>query len=183
MSPLGYFVGGVSDRYRVYLFREEGPILAVERQREPVPVHPDEKANERERIVANMRNVDPSWSWDGPPIPDTKPAYRAVRVDLEGRIWVWLHTEGEPIPEAEIDEPEDPDARPPDRWREPMAYDVFQPDGRYLGTMRAPDRTALYSRVESRGDRVWAVTRDELDVQYVVRYRIVAGAEEMAAGG
>lgn len=183
MSPLGYLVGGVSDRYRVYLFREEGPVLAIERDRDPVPVAPDEKANERERITANMRNTDPDWSWDGPPIPDTKPAYRDVRVDLEGRVWVRLHTRGEPIPEAEFEEPEDPDARPPDRWREPLAFDVFQPDGTYLGTVRAPDRVSIHPRVESRGDRVWAIVRDELDVQYVVRYRIVHDAEEVAAGG
>lgn len=177
LSPLGTFVGGVSDRYRVYLLRQDGRVLAIERDRAPVRVDPDERANERERIVANMRNVDPSWSWDGPPIPDTKPAFRDVWADLDGRVWVLLHTEGEPIPAEEIEEPEDPRARPPDRWRESMAFDLFEPDGTWRGTVRAPDEMSLHPRMAARGDRVWAVVRDELDVPYVVRYRVVHDAE------
>ena len=54
---------------------------------------------------------------------------------------------------------------------ERIRYDVFQPDGTYLGAVNAPaDFRASINPFD--GDHVWAVTRDELDVQRVVRYRI-----------
>ena len=70
-----------------------------------------------------MRNTDPSWSWDGPPIPEHKPFYRELLAGLDGRIWVRLWTEGHPV-ENEDHDPEDPYSMPV-IWEEPMRYDVF----------------------------------------------------------
>lgn len=176
-SPHGHFVSGFSDRYLVYLMREEPPVLVIGRDRAPVPVQADERRNEEERVVAGLRRVDPGWSWDGPPIPDTKPAFNNLRVDLDGRIWVQLHVEAESIPEEEREEPSAGSGRGPSsnvmipaaRWREPPVYDVFEPDGRFLGTLTLPVRARL---MQARGDQVWAIDRDELGVEYVVRYRI-----------
>lgn len=176
-SPHGYLVGGVSSAYEVELMRREGSVLRLGRTAEPVPVLPEEKANRRERTTAFMRNTDPNWRWNGPAIPDTKPAYRSLAVDVDGRIWVRRHVRGEPIPAAEIDEPDDPDAPPPLRWREPVVYDVFEPDGRYLGPVRTPEGYQTNPQPVIRGDHVWAVAEDELGVDYVVRYRIVRGEE------
>lgn len=66
---------------------------------------------------------------------------------------------------------------PPLRWREPVVFDVFDPDGRYLGEVRAPEGFSLNPSPYIRGDRVWAVVRDELDVSYVVRFRVVLGGQ------
>ncbi len=176
-SPHGHFVSGFSDRYVVYLMREEPPVLAIGREREPVSLKADERQNHEERVVAMMRRVDPGWDWNGPPIPDTKPAFESLFVDLDGRIWVRVHVEAEEIPEDEREEPSAGSGRGPTsnvmipaaRWREPPVYDVFEPDGRFLGTLALPVRARL---MQARGDQVWAIDRDELGVEFVVRYRI-----------
>lgn len=50
-----------------------------------------------------------------------------------------------------------------------MHFDVFDPDGRYLGRVRSeiPLLCPLIA-----GSHLYALTIDELSVQYVVRFRI-----------
>ncbi|HEX7117888.1 MAG TPA: hypothetical protein VF212_03825 [Longimicrobiales bacterium] len=100
-----------------------------------------------------------------------KPPFRDVFVGADGRLWVLLHT---PAVAVDVEPPAD-DGRsriPPARWREPVVFDVFEPDGRYLGRVRAPDDFSTHPAPFFRGDDVWAVVRDELDVQYLVRFRV-----------
>lgn len=177
-SPLGYFVGGVTDRYAIVLLPPEGP-LRIERVVEPVAVQPGEKQNARERTIATLRRTDPGWEWNGPGIPDTKPYYRDLLAGREGRLWVAVSTEGRPVPEDELEVDDAPDAIPPDRWREPLAYDAFEPDGRYLGRV-VPG--ARLQPLVLRGDRVWSVQTDELGVPYVLRHRVVRGAGGLESG-
>jgi hypothetical protein len=85
---------------------------------------------------------------------------------------------GERIPEDEVDIPERrPDGvQPPARrWREPVAFDVFEPDGRYVGRARAPAGFSMNPAPVIRGDTVWAIERDALGVQRLVRYRVQIG--------
>ena len=166
----GRFVGGAGDRYAVYVFRKDAPVLRIERSWEPVRVHPEEKADHERFITASLRGTDPGWRWNGPSIPDVKPAFRSVSVAADGRIWVHLYQPGERIAE----EPDEDANRPPGvpapmRWREPTAFDVFEPDGRYLGTVRMPERVRA---AFVRGDSIWAIARGEFDEQYVKRYRV-----------
>ena len=60
-------------------------------------------------------------------------------------------------------------------WREPVRYDVFEPDGTYLGVVAPPEDFTPYVNPVFDGDLVWGVTRDELGVERVVRYRIEVG--------
>ena len=153
----------------VLLHRPEG-LLRVERDVPPVQVEADERANAEERVTGTMRRTDPAWRWSGPAIPQTKPAITSLRVDADGRIWARRSMPGERIPEDEIETPRPgPNAHTPQRWREPTAFDVFAPDGRYLGFVALPPRTTL---LHMRGDRAWGVEQDSLDVPYVTRYRI-----------
>jgi hypothetical protein len=48
-------------------------------------------------------------------------------------------------------------------------WDVFDDQGRYLGALLMPVR---FQPVEFRGDEIYGVQRDELDVQYVVKLRV-----------
>lgn len=170
-SPLGYMVGGVGTRYAIDQFLPDGSVLRIERVRDPVRVEPAERAEAEEIVSRRMRNLEPGWSWDGPPIPGVKPHFTGIFVGLEGRIWVLIPQPGERIPEEEL-EPTEPGAPPSPRWRERIAFDVFEPDGTYVGTARAPWGLSLFPRPVFRGDRVWAVARDELDVPYVTRLRL-----------
>lgn len=49
-------------------------------------------------------------------------------------------------------------------------WDVFDSEGRLLGVVRMPPR---FSPMVFRGDKIYGVWRDELDVQYVLRLRIL----------
>ena len=49
-------------------------------------------------------------------------------------------------------------------------WDVFDSEGRYLGVVTMP---RLFTPKIFRGDKIYSIWRDEFDVQYVVRLRIV----------
>jgi len=173
VHPSGHFVTGISTDYRVDLGRDDG-VLRIERTYEPVAVPEAERGYHRERTTESMRQTQPDWDWNGPPVPETKPPFRGLVAGRDGRIWVQLWTEAQPV----VNEDHDPDnpRSEPVRWVSPVRFDAFEPDGTYLGALVTPDGF-LVSPAEPifDGDRVWAVTRDELDVQRVVRYRIVVG--------
>lgn len=177
-SPLGHMVGGVSTRYAIDQYRRDGSVLRMERIIPGVPVAAGERADREERVRWSMRQTQSDWRWNGAPIPDTKPPFRDVMTGRDGRIWVLLHQPAERIPEEEVDEPDpaNPDARPATRWREPVAFDVFETDGTYLGQVHAPAGFSLSPRPVFDGERVWAVVRDELDVEYLTRFRIARPA-------
>lgn len=158
--PHGGIVKGISSDYRIELRLGER-VLRIERAFDPIPVTPAERDHHRDSITDMMRYMDSDWSWNGPPIPEYKPVFRRLHSGRDGRIWVELS--------PELRSASDP-------WLgERIRFDVFEPDGTYLGAVNAPMgfRSAA-SRVFN-GDHVWAVTLDELDVQRVVRYRIVRG--------
>jgi hypothetical protein len=49
-------------------------------------------------------------------------------------------------------------------------WDIFDSEGRFLGVVNLPDK---FAPREFRGDKIYGVWRDELDVSYVMRLRII----------
>lgn len=172
-SPRGHFIGGLGTRYAIDTFRRDGTVLRIERLTDPVPVTEGEKAAQEHRVRQAMRRLDPAWRWNGPPIGDTKPPFRRIQVARDGRVWVLLHTPGREVPAGPPSAGDAPaEAPPPPAWTEPVLFDVFEPDGRYLGQVRAPDGFQMSPRPVLGTERVWAVVEDELGVQSVVRFRM-----------
>lgn len=68
-----------------------------------------------------------------------------------------------------VREAELPDARD---FREPLVFDVFEPDGRYLGQVSAPDGFRTHPQPAIRGSTVWAVFSDGEAAPSVVRFAI-----------
>lgn len=167
--PSGHFLSGVSTEYRIELARDDG-VLRIERDYDPVPVSDTERDFTRQMIEGEMRQVDPDWTWDGPPIPDYKPPFMALHAGRDGRIWVLLATAAG-IVENEDHDPNDPRSQPV-IFHVRGRYEVFESDGTYLGTVEAPAEFSGYPQPVFDGDYVWAVARDELGVERVVRYRI-----------
>lgn len=164
----GNVVWAMTGDYAIHTTRNGRP-FRITRTIDAVPVQAAEKAAEEERILSNMRQTQPNWSWQGPAIPDTKPFIGAITVAHDGRLWVQLRQPGVRQP-ADPDQEREPGAPPPaDRWVEPAVFDVFQPDGTWLARLEAPDR---FVPMYMRGDHVWGMQRDEYDVNYVVRLRI-----------
>ena len=169
VHPTGHFLTGLSSDYRIDLIRDDG-VLRIERDYEPVPVSDGERDYWRESTVQMIRYTVPDWTWDGPRIPDHKPIFNGLLTGRDGRIWVWLATEGERV-ENEDHDPENPFSKPV-TWRESRRFDVFESDGTYLGVVVPPGGVS-YPVFD--GVHVWAVATDELGVQRVVRYRIEVG--------
>lgn len=175
LSPDGYFLRGVSTDYRIDLLRADAAPLRIERSYEPVAVQAGEKDARRRAVVRGIRLTVPDWKWSGPAIPDQKPPFSALMVGHEGRIWVTVPQPAREVPNPDYD-PKKPDSQAT-RWKEPVAFDVFQTDGTYLGRVNAPSGLATYPRPFLRNDTVWAVTRDSLDVERVVRYHVQHGGK------
>lgn len=139
---------GVSDRYRIHRHRLGGDTLrVVERAFRPLPV----TAAERDTALRGLSwFTEQGGRVDGSRIPDTKPAYEGFFTDDQGSLWVRPATA-----RADLN----------------RVFDVFDAEGRYLGRVRSPfplPRDPVF-----RGGKLYAVTTDELGVQYVVRMRVV----------
>jgi len=171
-SRFGYYIVGVSDEYTFDLLRPEG-VLRVGRSHEPVPVDRGEAAAERERMTANFKENYPGWKWNGPPIPDVKPAYEGFYAAEGGRIWVHVPAPSERYMDAgEQKAEEERLGRAVNPFRAPVRFDVFEPTGEYLGQVATPEGFSLRPQPVFRGDTVWATVRDEFDVQRLHRFRL-----------
>jgi len=172
-SPLGYYVVGISDDYSFDLMRPEG-VLRLSRAYEPVPVDPGEAAAERKSMTDNFRQQYPGWKWNGPPIPDVKPAYHGFYPAADGRIWVHVPAPSEHMSAAEQKAEEERLGNAVNPFREPVVFDVFESSGEYLGRVSTPQGFSLRPMPVFRGDTVWGVVRDEFDVQRLHRFRVDA---------
>ena len=90
-------------------------------------------------------------------IPDVKPAFEALYVGADGRLWTYLHTDGDALTPS-----------PSETW-----FDVFGPDGVHEGVARARSRLEPFTPTPVfTPTHVYAAALDEFEVQYVVRLRI-----------
>jgi hypothetical protein len=170
-SPMGAFVSGRSDAYVIDIRTFDGRLTRIEMEGAQVPVSAAEREENERLTTANMRQTDPSWKWNGPPIPAVKPYFNLIAVDRDGRIWVSIPSPGEEIPVAERDEPTrfgDVEIAPR-TIREPVVFDLFEGNGEYIGRVRMPPRSVWRA---ADGDHVWAITRDSLDLQQITRFRM-----------
>ncbi|NIM48882.1 MAG: hypothetical protein GTN62_03745 [Gemmatimonadales bacterium] len=166
---------GVNDDYRIGLYSAEGTLeRIIAMPFEPTPV------SERDR-EAVMSFVERMWLDAGVPpavLPQMRsmihfgeffPAFSSIQSGPQGTIWVQHTQSAADLTEEELEQFNlIEDAGAPD-------WDVFDAEGRYLGTVPMPLRFAprLF-----RGNKIYGVWRDELDVQYAMRLRIVGAAEE-----
>ena len=162
----GYFVHGHPSAYAITLERPDGP-LRIERAAAPVPVADGERRQEEARATAGMRWLDSTWQWNGPAIPDTKPYFSRLYVGSDGRIWVLRAGESVPRSAPETDENGVTIA-----WDESRSFDVFAPDGLFLGSVPAPagfrdDRAPVF---DAKG--AWLVEEGPQGEPRVVRYRL-----------
>lgn len=102
-------------------------------------------AEDRARARESLRAVEV----DPDRLPDVHPPVEGLDVGLDGHLWVWRHVA-------------------PDR----MAWDVFDPGGRYLGEVDPPWESGRFNLLALEPGALYGVWRDALDIQYVVRLRI-----------
>jgi hypothetical protein len=166
VSSAGFIVTGTSDEYAID-FNQGNRVVRVRRNVAPVKVSAAERKDQHDYIVDYLRFYVPSFDGSVPDVPQTKPFFRGLRSFQDGRVWVTLST---PSVRCEPREIEVSGRKlPGNHWCESDLYDVFDPDGTYVGMVSPPkDVYLLYAS----GDVAWGVTRDADDIPSVVRYRI-----------
>jgi hypothetical protein len=189
LSPLGYLVTANSSRYALDLritpsksahaevepssiaaprrWMTGDPVVSIRLDQPQVEIPTREREDRMHDIEASLRVAVPGWIWSGPEIPTAKPHMTAILTGLDGRIWVAASL---PSEEREIgpDSATGPDAfNSLRRWHEPVAYDVFETSGEYLGRIRIADKTRIN---RMRGDTVWATQYDEDNLPFFKRF-------------
>jgi len=123
----------------------------ITRDFEPLPV----TESEIDSAVAGMEwFTRMGGKIDRSKFPSVKPALESFVVDDQERLWVL------PVTTTE---------------QQDRVLDVFDSAGRYLGRVSLPFRLVTNPAPVIRGDMIYAVTRDELDVPFVVRARLERG--------
>jgi len=161
---------GVTGEYRVGLYDRAAQLKTlIVREYVPRPI------TDRD-VRAFFAYLDRAWLANGATperlrenrlrvsFAETFPAFSAVHQGHEGTIWVQRVQAPGDMTDEQIElynflE----DFGAPD-------WDVFDKEGRFLGVVRMPPRFQPRLFV---GDAIYGVQRDELDVQYVTRVRVV----------
>lgn len=164
----GQLIRGINSEYSFEIPTDSGP-RTVERPDRPFARVSTEEHREWER-QRNYLERRSGLSFDE--TPRTKPAFRNLWTDAEGRIWVHRYVEAlrHDLPSSLRSRSGPP--RPNITWREPPVFDVFAQDGEFLECVQLPSRARL---MESRSRLLWGVVRGSYDEEYVVRWKLPDG--------
>jgi hypothetical protein len=167
LTAEGAWAVGTTDNYAFQVHKPDGSILRVQRYWTPVAVSAAEADYHKRQTTAYIREDDPSWSWNGPEIPDHKPAYLQLLPARDGRLWVLREGPSRESTDCLDEEPE--------CWV-PEGYwlDAFGPDGRFLGSVTL-DRRPSY-RPFIADTTIVAIVTDGAGTIMVKRYRLLLPA-------
>jgi hypothetical protein len=184
-SPEGYFATGRTDDYRIGLWRvppagerhlsvsdwaAADPVQFIGRSLPPVRVSLEERRDLRKQLQQQVDRLPGTPSGPVPDISSVKPFFRSILFGQEGRMWVWVHMPSERIEPVPGDTEE---SGPAYTWREPLAFDVFESGGVFLGRVVLPPEAYPHPHLlRSRRDWVWCVIVDKSGAQMVRRYRV-----------
>ncbi len=180
ISTRGALLFGENDRYAFEQRIPSAQTVRIERAHSPVPIAGDERREweawsrymtdmQREPLTNNQivpRAPAPVKTYV---IPRQKPAFSELQSDMDGRIWVRRYVAAVSRPGA-VRKPGD--KRPRRVWREHPTYDVFEPGGRFLGTVVLPWEARFE---DASGMMLWLTVTGEDGEEAVARYRITAG--------
>ena len=149
--------------FRVTAIRFDGDtVFTMEYPYAPLPVQTSLVdslvAEYAERISrSSLRSAPPQeraevWARETLYVPEFHPPVSDLRLGRDGSIWLRGEMTGDPNV----------------RWR------ILDQSGRLLGTMRLPAALRVYHAVV---DQVWGMQTDELDVPYIVSYRVASTRE------
>ena len=148
VDPSGDLWVGVTDRYRFDRVRfGGGTVRALEKEQPPVPVTDAEV----DHVLAAYRDFEAQGGKiDRSRIPRSKPPVYGAFTSPDGHLWV----------------------APARKRGEAPVFDVFDGEGRFLGSVRLPRAFAISPPPVVRGDAIYVVASDTLGIQSVVRLRI-----------
>ena len=146
------FYVGENDRYEIAVYSADGKLAQLVRRRVGARrvTRADRKALDSARVASFNGNIPPDTKreYAAIPVPSTMPAYRWMRASRDGHLWVQDYL----------------------AHRDTVArWSVFDPDGRFLGSVPMPRR---FEPMEIGDDYALGVWRDDLNVQYVRLYTL-----------
>lgn len=141
-----------TDQYELAEITGHGETLRrVTKEYEPIRV----TAEDRTELGQSMEwFTDQGGKIDWSKIPNTRPVVSSLLCDDEANLWVRRVT---------IESDDDEESEGP-------LYDLFDPEGRYLGMLRFPFNLRSYPIM--RNEILYGLTRDELGADIIVRARI-----------
>lgn len=112
-----------------------------------------------------FERIGREWQWLGEPPPEEIPRFQRILAGRRGRVWVWPG-----MPREKVDTL----GRSTYATSRTGAFDVFSPEGRFLGIVSLPPGTDFlwYRWTDTpffSGDTVWVMRRDSMDAQYISR--------------
>lgn len=153
---------GSSDRFEIREFAPNGKLLGILRRTDVTPVTVTDAMKSRAvaaRLAARKR-AEPNLSTTdlasarkalaALPVPPTTPTFGPLHVDPDGNLWV-------------------SDFKPSWAEADPTRWSVFEPDGRWLGTVATPAGLEVY---EIGHDYVLGLRKDDLGVEHVDMYAL-----------
>lgn len=162
-TAIGGLVFGRGDVHRFTIQPVYGLARVVERDWKPIELTSEERS---EWIAVADARRQKDGTLGGFPIAKTKPAYRDLFVDRDGRTWVSLYAAAT---KRELP-PRKPGATGPQIfWRQQPVFDVFDPAGRYLGNVALPYGSTI---VAAHDDRVWVKHTGSDDEHLVTAYKL-----------
>lgn len=171
--------------YRVDVYSPEGEhVRSVRRSHDSIPLGPDDVEEHldlardyftggafeggpergRQEFEGYRDRVETQTTF---PMPEHRAPTRRLLVSADGSFWV-ERVDHRPPAMVEF-EWMFSHALPELRVEEPTLWDLFDPEGRFLGQAELPPRFRPH---QADGTAVVGVERDDLDVEYVVRYEV-----------
>ncbi|MBW3551997.1 MAG: hypothetical protein KY466_00730 [Gemmatimonadetes bacterium] len=129
--------------------------LVFESRRPAVAVTPSERDSAIAAVQKSLESVPNPRVLDYSRIPSTKPPLHGLSLDDRGRVWVRLTAPGE----------------------DSTVYDIFDRSGRHAATALVPAAVDAWIPPLVRGDTLWAVVTDAMEVQHVIRAALRPSAD------
>lgn len=165
--PDGSSASGVSTDYRIEIRGPDGRLERIVKrpfERQPVTQADQQTIRQALERLLEQQGAPPvarQMLLQSLTFAEHYPAFANLMAGPAGTLWVQhVQTAADVAASGEIDLQDLGAAN----------WDVFDAEGRYLGVVRFPDR---FNPMRFVGNDVYGVWRDELDVQHVMRLRVV----------
>ncbi len=170
IAPDGSTYYAMSDRYRILINDPEGNLVRIVTKKvEPKPLEErDEEAMRRlmreQYAEFGLPPAQVEQIMQGVGFAENYPAFGQFFLGPDRTLWVQRIRSARDMADTAGEEIEfDPQDIGSPEW------EVLDSEGRYLGVVTFPDR---FQPVTTRGDHIYGVWRDELDVQYLMRLEV-----------
>jgi hypothetical protein len=170
LNEAGNLLFAINDDYRINVYASGGELMQIVTKpftRKPV--------SDRDKD-AMMGFIERAWKDAGVPAQmidqlrsaihfgESFPAFASVVAGPEGSIWVQHVKVASELSEDEYE------SFNPIEDTGAADWDIFDSDGRFLGVLTMPSR---FTPRVIRDDLIYGVWRDELDVQYVMKLKLI----------